>query len=67
MTPDLLKEIAMLRGKVETNTITDQELRDALRKMREGRMTAGAASAAKRAKVAAASVSPDDALAAFLS
>jgi hypothetical protein len=67
MTPDLLKEIAMLRGKVETNTITDQELRDALRKMREGRMTAGAASAAKRAKTAAASVSPDDALAAFLS
>lgn len=65
MTPDLLKEIAELRTKVASNTISDQELRDALKKMREGRVTAGAASAAKKAK--ATPVNPDEALAAFLS
>lgn len=63
MTPDLLQEIAALRGKVAAGTATDQELRDALRKMREGRMTA-TAKAASKAKVV---TNPDEALAAFLS
>lgn len=65
MTPDLLKEIAVLRTKVASGTITDEELRDALKKMRAGRVTAVRASATKRAAVAA--TNPDDALAAFLS
>jgi hypothetical protein len=65
MTPDLLQEIAALRTKVASGTITDEELRDALKKMRAGRVTAVRASATKRAAVAA--TNPDDALAAFLS
>lgn len=65
MTPDLLKEIATLRTKVETGTITDEELRNALKKMREGRVAAVRSASTKRA--AAAKTNPDDALAAFLS
>jgi hypothetical protein len=36
MTPDLLQEIATLRTKVADGTITDDQLRDALKKMRAG-------------------------------
>jgi hypothetical protein len=65
MTPDLLKEIAALRTKVASNTITDEELRDALKKMRAGRVAAVRSAATKRAP--ATVTNPDDALAAFLS
>jgi hypothetical protein len=66
MTPDLLQEIATLRTKVADGTITDDQLRDALKKMRAGRVSAVRSSATKRASVAV-KTNPDDALAAFLS
>ncbi len=64
MTPTLLTEIAALRAKVADGSITDDELRRALRVLREERMTAGARVAASVKK--AETVSPDAALAAFL-
>lgn len=63
--PTLMQEIAELRAKVAANTISDEELRKALRLMREGRVTAAVTSA--RSRAAKATVDPDAALAEFLS
>lgn len=63
--PSLMQEIAELRAKIAADTISDEELRKALKIMREGRITAAATSAKSRAKAVA--VDPDAALAEFLS
>lgn len=65
MNHSLMQEIAALRAKEAAGTLTDEELRTILRKMREGRVTASVRSAASRTKAAA--VDPDKALEAFLS
>ena len=62
--PSLMQEIAELRAKEAAGTLTDEELRAILRKMREGRVTAAVTSAKSRAK--ATPVDPDAALAEFL-
>ena len=64
MNPSLMQEIAALRAKEAAGTLTDEELRAALRKMREGRVTAAVTSAKSRASKA--TVDPDAALAEFL-
>lgn len=65
MNQSLMQEIAMLRSKEAAGTLTDDELRAALRKMREGRVTASAVSAKSRA--AKTPVDPEAALAALMS
>lgn len=60
----LMQEIAALRAKEAAGTLTDEELRAALRKMREGRVTASVTSA--RSRAAKATVDPDAALAKLL-
>jgi hypothetical protein len=50
--PTLMDRIAELRVKVDSGTATDEELREALRMMREDRMTAGSRSAASKARKA---------------
>lgn len=62
--PSLMQEIAMLRAKEAAGSITDEELRTVLRKMREGRVTASARSSAARAK--SAPIDPNKALEDFL-
>ena len=64
MQQSLMQEIAALRAKEAAGTLTDEELRGILRKMREGRVTASTVSAKSRA--AKAPVDPDAALAEFL-
>ena len=64
MNQTLMQEIAALRAKEAAGTLTDEELRGILRKMREGRVTASTVSAKSRA--AKAPVDPDAALAEFL-
>jgi hypothetical protein len=65
MTPALMIEIAALRAKEAAGTLTDEELRAVLRKMREGRVTAATTSAKSRAK--STPVDADAALAKVLS
>lgn len=64
VSPSLMQEIAALRAKEAAGTLTDEELRGALRKMREGRVTASVVSAKSRA--AKTPVDPDAALAELL-
>jgi hypothetical protein len=66
MSPNLMVEIAALRAKEAAGTLTDEELRVVLRKMREGRVTAAVTSARSRTKATAA-VDADAALAKVLS
>jgi len=61
----LLDEIAMLRSKIEARTIADEELRHALKLLREERLNAARRAASTRTQREV--VDPDDALKAFLS
>lgn len=59
MTPELANRIAELRDKTLKGTITDQELKDGLAALREGRQfSAAKAGAAKRSERAASSAVP---------
>lgn len=49
MSPSVMEKIAMMRTKVLSNTITDEELREALRLMRADRVTATRAVESKKA------------------
>lgn len=55
-------KIAEWRQKIRDNTITQEELREALIVLREGRKRAAAVSAASRARAAKAPINSDDLL-----
>ena len=60
--PELSAKLAMWRAKVADNSITQAELQEAVRLLREERRSAVESSAKKRARAAKAEVNADDLL-----
>lgn len=59
MSHSLMQKIAAARVKIAAGTITDEDLRDLLKEMRQGRVSASIAFAKSKAKKAKAAV-PED-------
>lgn len=59
---ELQSRIAVWRAKATDGTLTQEEMREAIQVMRQGRMSAATSSASRKAKVIAAIPSADDLL-----